>query len=92
MKPNAAEFGDLTAHEWRGVTQLANALFEYEPLAKRGNLGVKVAERLVQMGLAEKGSTSRAYQSRGMPEGYKLSELGWTIHARGRYQRRTAGR
>ena len=35
----------LDAHEWCGAGQLANALSDFEPLAKRGNLGEVVAER-----------------------------------------------
>ena len=78
----------LDANEWRGVGQLANALHELEPLAKRGNLGEVVADRLVKMGLAERGPTSDRYQSIGMRVGYRLSELGWKFVDRGRYPRR----
>lgn len=78
----------LDAHEWRGVGQLANALGEFEPLAKRGNLGETVAERLVSLGIAEKGPSSSAYAARGMPVGYRLTELGWKLKDRGRYPKR----
>ena len=33
---------NLDAHEWRGVQELANALSDFEPLAKRANLGPTV--------------------------------------------------
>lgn len=78
----------LDANEWRGVQQLANALSEFEPLAKRGNLGETVAERLVSLGIAEKGPSSSAYAARGMPVGYRLTELGWKLNDRGRYHKR----
>ena len=78
----------LDAHEWRGVGQLANALEDFEPLAKRGNLGEVVAERLVTIGLAEKGRCSDRYASIGMTVGYRLSELGWHVKERGRWPRR----
>ncbi|WP_145619711.1 hypothetical protein [Nitrospirillum bahiense] len=74
----------LTAHEWRGVEQLANAISEFEPLAKRGNLGVVVAERLVDLRLAEKGPCSPRYAAIGYTEGYRLSDLGWKVKQRGR--------
>lgn len=78
----------LDANEWRGVGQLANALHDLEPLAKRGNLGEVVAERLVQMELAESGPTSDRYQSIGMRKGYRLTDLGWKVMDRGRFPRR----
>ena len=78
----------LDAHEWRGVGQLANALSDFEPLAKRGNLGEVVADRLVRLGLAEKGPSSDRYASIGMSVGYRLSELGWRVKERGRWPRR----
>lgn len=78
----------LDAHEWRGVRQLANALSDFEPLAKRGNLGEVVAERLVRLGLAEKGPCSDRYASIGMPVGFRLRELGWRVKERGRWPRR----
>lgn len=78
----------LDAHEWRGVGQLANALSIFEPLAKRGNLGEVVADRLVSLGLAEKGPSSDRYFAIGMKVGYRLSELGWKVKDRGRYPRR----
>jgi hypothetical protein len=78
----------LDAHEWRGLNDLANAIGEFEPLAKRGNLGETVAERLVTIRLAEKGPTSDRFAAIGMPIGYRLSDLGWKIKERGRYPRR----
>lgn len=80
----------LDAHEWRGIQQLANALGEFEPLAKRGKLGEAVAERLVKMGLAEKGPCSERYASIGMATGYRLSHLGWKVKGRGRWPRQKA--
>ncbi|WP_139202675.1 hypothetical protein [Rhodopseudomonas pseudopalustris] len=78
----------LDAHEWRGVGQLANAIDIFEPLAKRGNLGEVVADRLVSLGLAEKGRSSDRYFAIGMKVGYRLSPLGWKILDRGRFPRR----
>ena len=73
----------LTAHEWRGILELANALSLFEPLAKRRNLGRKVADHLVAHGLAEKGD-SGGYGA----VGYRLTDLGWRIRERGRAPRR----
>lgn len=78
----------LDAHEWRGVGQLANALNIMEPLAKRGNLGEVVADRLVSLGLAEKGRSSDRYFAIGMTVGYRLTQLGWRVLDRGRFPRR----
>ncbi|CAN5234495.1 hypothetical protein BH10PSE4_BH10PSE4_34120 [soil metagenome] len=78
----------LDANEWRGVNQLENAMSDFEPLAKRGNLGITVTERLVRMGLAERGRPSDAYAGRGYEVGYRLSELGWKVAERGRWVRR----
>ncbi len=72
----------LGAHDWRGVRELANALGEFEPLAKRGNLGRIVADRLVVLRLAEKGFSQR-YGS----QGYRLTDLGWKVRERGRSPR-----
>lgn len=49
----------LDHNEWRGVQQLSNALTEYEPLAKRARLGLVVAQRLVEKGLAERARRAR---------------------------------
>ena len=68
----------LGAHDWRGVRELANALGEFEPLAKRSNLGRIVADRLVVLGLAEKGFSQR-YGS----QGYRLTDLGRKVRERG---------
>jgi hypothetical protein len=78
----------LDANEWRGLQELANALSDFEPLAKRGNLGKVVAERVVKLGLAEKGSMPR-YAAIGMAEGYRLTDLGWKVLDRGRFPRST---
>jgi hypothetical protein len=82
----------LNANEWRGVNQLANALSIMEPLAKRGNLGEVVADRLVSLGLAEKGRSSDRYFAIGMAVGYRLTPLGWKILDRGRYPPSGVGR
>ena len=68
----------LDAHEWLGVCELAKALGEFEPLSKRGNLGPIVANRLVTLGLAEKGFSQR-YGS----QGHRLTDLGRKVHERG---------
>ncbi len=72
----------LDAHEWLGVCELAKALGEFEPLSKRGNLGPIIANRLVALGLAEKGFSQR-YDS----QGYRLTDLGWKVRDRGRSPR-----
>lgn len=72
----------LDAHEWLGVGQFANALSIFEPLAKRGNLGEVVANRLVSLGFAEKGPSSDRYFAIGMKIGGRLSELGWKVKDR----------
>jgi hypothetical protein len=78
----------LSADEWRGLLQLANAGDKYEPLAKRDKLGEIVAERLVNYGLAEKGPCDARYSSIGMPVGYRLTKLGCRVMERGRHPRR----
>ena len=72
----------LDAHEWRGVVELSNALHEFEPINKRG-LGMVVVERLLCLGLAEKGRCSDRDASTGAPFGYRLSDLGWRVKKRG---------
>ena len=73
--------------------QLANALDDFEPLAKRAKLGEVVAERLVKIGVAEKGQCSDRYASIGMTFRliYRLSELGWRVKERGRQPRQRVG-
>jgi hypothetical protein len=78
----------LSAHEWRGVTELANALSEFEPLAKRGHLGKKVADQLVSIGLAESGPASERYRAIGFDVGYRLSPRGRKVLERGRYPKK----
>src|SRR5258705_2336148 len=75
----------LDAREWRGVLVLANALMALEPLAERGKLGQKVADRLVVMGLAESGPCSARYDSKHYSIGYRLTDLGRQVKERGRY-------
>ncbi|MDR6101030.1 hypothetical protein QE369_001208 [Agrobacterium larrymoorei] len=75
----------LDAHEWRGLKELGKALFDFEPLAKRVNLGEVVLKRLISRGLAEEGPTSPAYQGRGMMIGYRQTRLGMLVEERGRY-------
>jgi len=78
---------ELDVHEWRGVRQLAEAIDDFEPLAKRGNLGKVVADRLVERRVAEKGEAPPAYKARGMSIGYRLTTLGWKLLDRGRTPR-----
>lgn len=78
----------LDALEWRGILELANAIDEFEPLAKRGNLGETVANRLVSIGLAETGLATSRYGSIGLASGYRLTALGWRVKERGRHPRR----
>src|SRR4051812_11310977 len=68
--PGTGEHAPSTAR------QLANALDIMEPLAKRGNLGKVVADRLASLGLAEKGRPSDRYFAIGMTVGYRLTPLG----------------
>lgn len=77
----------LTAHEWRGVNELANALNDLEPLAKRGNLGQTVVDRLVAIGLAEEGPVDARYAAGGYRTGYRLTDLGRKVRERGRRPR-----
>jgi hypothetical protein len=81
-------YAALDANEWSGIGQLANAQSQFEPLAKRGKLGMATADRLVALGLAEKGPSSERYASIGMPIGYRLSELGRHVQERGQRPRR----
>jgi hypothetical protein len=78
----------LDAHEWRGVQQLSNAVDALEPLAKRGNLGKIVADRLVALGLAECGPVIERYRTTDSEQGYRLNDLGWKVLERGRYPKR----
>ena len=71
----------LDAREWRGVRELAKSLSDFEPLAKRSRLGPIGTNRLVVLGLAEKGFSKR-YDS----PGYRLTDLGWKVYKRGRYR------
>ena len=68
---------DLTGQEWRALSKLADSLIQFEPLAKRPGVGPTTAERLVVLGLAESGPTGSAFQARGMPLGYRLTQFGW---------------
>lgn len=74
----------LDAHEWRGLQELAKALGDFEPLAKRVRLGQVVVDRLVGLGLAEAGPPPKPYLARGFDIGYRLTELGWKVLDRGR--------
>lgn len=76
QKPKADAI-KLSANQKRGLKQLANALFEFEPLAKRGDLGQEVTNQLVELGLAEGGPCSPAYADKGFDVGYRLTHAGW---------------
>jgi hypothetical protein len=74
----------LTAREWRGVGELSKAYGEFEPLAARELLGPIVLERLLAMGVVEKGPTPARFDRRTFPIGYRLTALGWKVMKRGR--------
>jgi hypothetical protein len=74
---------DLTTHEWRGLRELARSFNHFEPLARRIRVGPLIADRLVEMRLAETGPPERPYAKGG--KGYRLTKLGWQIIKRGRH-------
>lgn len=74
--PDLLDLG-LTARDWTALQKLADAVGEFEPLAKRPGVGTATAERLVALGLVEKGEASPAYKNRGYDVGYRLTERGW---------------
>lgn len=82
---NFFEEESLSALEWNGTKKLGVAINDFMPLAKFYGLGETTAERLVSIGIAEKGTPPRQYASRGYTVGYKLSTLGWAILDRGQH-------
>ena len=76
----------LNAHQRRGLRKLSNAIFDFEPLDKRGNLGATVADQLVLLGLAETGPCSAKHLAIGYKIGYRLTELGWRVVERLRFR------
>jgi len=75
----------LGTSEWRDLTRLPQGTYDYAPLALRSGVNVAQADRLVQIGLAEKGVCAWRYVNQG--EGYRLSTLGTAVRERGRFPR-----
>ena len=75
----------LGPSEWRDLRRLTEARGDYAPLALRPGLNVADADRLVRIGLAEKGPCAWRYASRA--EGYRLTALGLAVRQRGRFPR-----
>lgn len=78
----------LEGNDWNALIELGKALFEFEPLAKRSNLGEKRIKRLLTLGLAEEGPTSSANQGRGIMIGYRQTRLGMLVEGRGRFPKK----
>jgi hypothetical protein len=74
----------LTAREWRAVLELSKAFADFEPLAMRDHVGPIAVERLIEMGLVEKGRTADRFDRKTFPVGYRLAPLGWKVMKRGR--------
>ena len=66
----------LGARDWTALGKLADALNEFEPLAKRPGVGPKTVERLIALGLAERGEPSLTWRHRGYDLGFRLTDLG----------------
>ena len=73
----------LGPSEWHNLRRLADGRGDFAPLALRAGLKATAADRLVQIGLAEKGACAWRYASRA--EGYRLSALGLAVRQRGRF-------
>ena len=74
----------LGPSEWRNLMRLFDGTRDFAPLSLRFGVNVAQADRLVQIGLAEKGlSASRCLQA----DGYRLSTLGAAVRERGRFPR-----
>jgi len=67
---------ELTGQQWTALGKLADALSDFEPLNKRPGVGPKTVERLITLELVESGPSTPAFQARGMPIGYRLTDLG----------------
>jgi len=74
----------LTAREWRAVLELSKAYGDFEPLAMRDRVGPVAIEKLMEMGLVEKGRTADRFDRKTFPTGYRLAERGWKVMKRGR--------
>jgi hypothetical protein len=74
----------LSGREWRAILELSKAYGEFEPLAMRSGIGPLALERLMEMGLVEKGRTADRFDRRTFPVGYRLADRGWKVMKRGR--------
>jgi hypothetical protein len=74
----------LSGREWRAVLELSNAYGDFEPLAMRRGIGPIALERLIEMGLVEKGRTPDRFDRKSFPVGYRLADRGWKVMKRGR--------
>ena len=73
----------LGASEWRNLTQLFQGTRDYAPLSPCFGVNVAQANRLVQIGLLEKGVCASQYALQ--IDGYRLSTLGTAVRERGRF-------
>jgi hypothetical protein len=74
----------LTGREWRAVQELSKAYGDFEPLAMRDRVGPIALEKLIEMGLVEKGRTDPRFDRTTFPVGYRLAPRGWKVMKRGR--------
>jgi hypothetical protein len=75
----------LGPSEWRDLTRLPEDTRDYAPLALRVGVNVAQADRLVRIGLAEKGLCKWGFAPQ--QDGYRLSILGIAVRERGRFPR-----
>lgn len=76
----------LTKPLVRGLKNLAQAENEFVPIELRGATSSDVADQLVALGLAERGSCEARWQDQGYAVGYRLTRDGFTaLHDRRLY-------
>ena len=75
----------LDRYDWIALRDMAKSLNDFEPIEARAKTGDVLAERLVHMGLVERGPCAVHFSSTGFRTGYRLTQLGWYVMDRGRF-------
>lgn len=75
----------LDRYDWIALRDLAKSLNDFEPIEARAKAGDVLAERLVHMGLVERGPCAPRFSATGFRTGYRLTQLGWYVMDRGRF-------
>jgi hypothetical protein len=85
MSRGRSDVGGLDRHDMRTLLDIGLSGNVFEPIEARVRASEMLTERLVRLGLVEKGPCSDYFATRGYLSGYRVSGLGRYVIENGRY-------